>query len=188
MFTLDKDLIVFDLETSGITDDASILQIGAVRFSKKGKIQKDETFNQYVIPYTEEWSEKAFEIHGLKQEFLYKNGKELDEVITNFNKWIYQNTSREIYLAQWSCGFDVQMLSNAHKLLNIKFPFSHRSFDIASIVRFYIATKGGNTSKGLFDCCKFLKIDTKEFKAHDALSDAYLTALAFEKVIDEVTT
>jgi DNA polymerase III epsilon subunit-like protein len=185
MFTLDKDLIVFDLETSGITDQSSILQIGAVRFTKKGKIRSDQTFNQFVIPYNEEWSEEAYKIHGLTQEFLYKNGAELDEVIANFNKWIYQNTSREIYLAQWSCGFDTQMLSNAHKLLNIKFPYSHRSFDVASIVRFHIATKGGNTSKGLFECCKFLKIDTKKFKAHDALSDAYLTALALEKVVDE---
>ena len=187
IFTLDRDLIVFDLETSGISENASILQIGAVRFSKKGKIQSEETFNQYIVPYTDEWTEQAYNVHGLKKEFLYKNGRELDEVITNFNKWIYQNTARDIYLAQWSCGFDVQMLANAHKTLNIKFPFSHRSVDIASIFIFYIATQGGNTSKGLFECCKFLGIDTKTFKAHDALCDAYLTAQALERVIYETT-
>lgn len=72
---LDKDLIIFDLETSGKDPKTcSIIQLGAVQFLKTGYIT-NEVFSVYIKPYTNTWEEEAQGIHKIdifKPRIIYK--------------------------------------------------------------------------------------------------------------------
>jgi DNA polymerase III epsilon subunit-like protein len=182
-FIFDKPLVIFDVETSGVSENASIIQLGATVMSKSGEIDIADGYSCYIKPYTEEWSYDAFNIHQIDKEFLYAAGLNINEALSEFVLYVKEKTRGKCYLAQWSCGFDTSMLQRAFKSASKEYPYSYRSFDIASVVRFHLGINGFNTNKGLHDCARLLGINTAKFKAHDALSDAQLTALTLSTLI-----
>ncbi|MFA6971411.1 MAG: 3'-5' exonuclease [Gallionella sp.] len=186
MFKLSKDLIIFDVETSGSdTRTACIIQLGAVKMHKNGELCLQPSFELNVIPYTDTWEKEAEKIHGLSKADLMRTGYRRVEVLKNFEEWA--GDPKKFYLAQWSCGFDTDMLRGAYEsTLAMKYPYSHRVFDVASIVRFYLATKGKLASKcGEAECAKRLGIPVDKSQCHDALYDATLSGQMLEKIIRE---
>jgi len=181
-FRLDHDLIIFDVETTG-TDPktASIIQIGACKFSKEGKIH--HTFNTYIKPYKPEWSLEAQKVHGITPLFLTINGDCVKIALTDFHEWV-KSVSKKHYLAQWSCGFDTEMLKSAYEYAGIDYPFHYRAYDIASIVKFHLSCQG-MIPENLVHCARSLKIDTNKFKAHNALDDAKMTALCLQEIVKQ---
>ncbi len=153
---LDKDLIVFDVETTGSTYGvSSVIQIGAVHLDKNFNLVR-EPFCIYVKPYTAEWTQEAESIHGISQEFLKKNGTRVDEAIEQFEEWIaddHKHGLKKVYLGQWACGFDVNMLQYMYTFCKREYPFSYRSYDIASFVRLVLACKEKQTGKSLNILC-----------------------------------
>lgn len=185
MFKLDKDLIIIDVETSGSNfKTSSIIQLGAVEFSKAGE-WTGRFFDSYIKPYTDEWSEKAAQIHRIKKEFLLEKGKDIKDALIDFQEFIGKGAN-EFYIAQWSCGFDTGMLQQAYSKSDLSYPFHYRSYDIASIVRFFLAFKSSKHVSSLSDCAKALNIDTSNYNHHNAAHDAMLTAVCLKKVIDEI--
>ncbi len=189
MFKFPKDLLIIDVETSGTSNNASIIQLGAVIFDKSGKLCNTE-FNQYIIPYTSEWSEEAYKIHKIEKSFLVKNGYKLEDVIKAFEDWAscqgMFELKKKYWIAQWSCGFDTNMLQNAYAILTRKYPFHYRAFDIASIVRFELANRGKIKTKcGMIKCAEALGIDVIENKLHDGLYDARLSGQLLEQLVRE---
>lgn len=189
MFSLPKDLLIIDVETSGISDNASIIQLGAIIFDKTGELCNTE-FNQYIIPYTSEWSEEAYKVHKIERSFLAKNGMLLKEAIEKFEDWASCHGTFELrkkyWLAQWGCGFDTSMLQNAYTILGRQYPFHYRAFDIGAIVRFELANRGKLGVKcGENKCAKALGIDVDETKLHNALYDAQLSGQILEKLVRE---
>jgi len=182
MFNLKKDLIIIDVETSGVSDNASIIQLGAVKFDSKGFWHQIPEFIACIIPYTGEWSKEAEAIHKIKQDNLFKYGHRLETVLKWFEEWA--GNYKNFHLAQWACGFDTRMLQLAYQHINRKYPFSYRAFDIASIVRFSFAYKGILSKKcSLGDCAKKIGLDVDKNRQHNALYDAQLTAQVLETII-----
>lgn len=184
-----KNLLIIDVETSGVTDDASIIQLGAVIFKKEGELSND-TFNRYIKPYNKEWSYEAQEIHGLTKEFLNKKGTNINIVLKEFQDWCSRlgmyNLKKHYWIAQWGSGFDTRMLSNAYKYIKKDYPFYYRAIDIASIVRFNLANKGLLENKcGEKACAIALNLELEKSKLHDGLYDAYLSGRMLEKIIKE---
>ena len=163
-------------------------QLGAVIFDQRGKLC-NTSFNQYIIPYTVQWSEEAFKIHKITRSFLVKNGKLLKDVIEQFEDWASCHGMFELkkkyWLAQWSgSGFDTDMLQQAYKILNKKYPFHYRTIDISSIVRFELANRGKlNVKCGEADCADSLGIEIEKSKLHNAFYDAQLSGKMLEKLI-----
>lgn len=181
-FNLDKDLIIIDLETTGVSPaTSSMIQLGACVFTRKGQV--GDCFNIYVKPYKPEWTLQSEQIHRISQLFLHKNGVSVSEALERFINWT-EIASEKFYIAQWSCGFDTNILKSAFEFSKIEYPFSYRSYDIASIVRFHLALQG-KKPEGLSRTAKTLKIDMTGFKAHNAEHDAKITALCLEKVVNE---
>jgi hypothetical protein len=77
------------------------------------------------------------------------------------------------------------MLQRAYEYNSVRYPFSYRSWDIASIVRFYLSSHGFNSGKSLHDSAHILGLDKKSYKAHDALDDARLTAMCLQRVAED---
>jgi len=187
MFKFPKDLIIFDVETSTTDPEtASIIQIGAVIFDKKGRLFDNYYFNEYVKPYTNEWSEEAYRIHKIEKLYLQEKGKDIETVLQLFEVWaspIWDDLKKRYWLAQWSCGFDTNMLRAAYKKVNREYPFHYRSFDIASIVRFELARRGKLFMKcGEDKSARALGIEVKDTQLHNALYDATLSGLMLEKI------
>lgn len=187
-FSFPKDLIIIDVETSGLSEDSSIIQLGAVIFNKHGYLERDKRyqFNEYIIPYTLNWEEEASKIHNISKEFLYRKGLQLKRVLDIFECWaspIWADLEKRYWLAQWGGGFDVNMLQNAYAFLKRDYPFHYRSFDVASIVRFELAKRKQLFMKcGENKCARALDIKVNNAKLHDALYDATLSGLMLEKI------
>ena len=182
---LHKDLIIIDIETSGVDYEKScIVQLGAVRFTKHGKLDRSQKFSIYIKPYKKSWSTKAEQIHGLSRGFLHRNGKDLKYVLSQFNDFC--DGDEEIYLAHWASSFDSEFLKSAYNLCNLKYPFSYRVFDISSIIRFHLALGNNLPLKhiGETGCANQLGITVDKKRTHDGLYDAYLSGEMLEKVID----
>lgn len=200
MFKLPKDLLIFDVETSGTDPEtASIIQLGAVIFNKEGYLERGAegetrhliqprvSFNEYIKPYTNEWTEGAYKIHRIEKSFLENTGKDLDTVLHMFEVWascVWADLKKRYWLAQWSCGFDTNMLQSAYGKTNREYPFHYRAFDIASIVRFELAKRGKLFMKcGEDKCARALGIEVYDTQLHDALYDATLAGQCLEQTI-----
>lgn len=178
---LDRNLIIFDLETSGIdVETSSVIQIGACKFHKSGDLSSKETFNIYIKPYASGWNKEAEGIHGLSLDFLEENGVSLRRALKRFVGWIDSNNSN-FYFAHWGATFDMNMIMNAFATASHNFKFSHRSYDIASITRFYLAMNGYKP-EALFRSAKKLKVNIDKFNVHDALDDAVVAGKCLEAV------
>lgn len=181
---LDKNLIVFDVETTGTDSElSSIIQIGAVKLSKDMLITED-SIQLLIKPYKNFWSKQAEEVHGCSFEYCMENGLDIQDALERFIYWIAK--PKEVYLAQWSCGFDSDMLKSAFKFIDYEYPFNYRAYDIASITRFYLSKNGYSSRVGCFDAGKLLKIDMEGLKAHKASDDALMTARCLQAVYNNV--
>ena len=120
--------ITFDLETFGITHNAPILQIGAVKFNNEGQIM--DKFNIKINPSDLEtynfdlnystimwWLSQKKEVID-KVFFSNDEHVNLDVALNSFNNWIGYYPQNYVY---WShTTFDPVILSNAFKKAGIK--------------------------------------------------------------------
>jgi len=188
MFSLPKHLLIVDVETTGTNPDtASIIQLGACVFNKEGYLEP-YTFNEYILPYTSEWTKEAEKVHQITRSQIQEKGKPLFQVLDEFERWasnyMLGELKKKFWLAQWSAGFDVSMLRSAYKVIGAEIPFHYRAFDIASIVRLELARRGKLQQKcGEDKCALALGIKVDETKLHDALYDAQLSGRMLENLI-----
>jgi len=185
-FRLDRNLLIIDVETTGTTGDSSIIQLGAIKFSKHGKIMNTAPFEMNIIPYTDKWDIEAERVHNISKDWLLKNGNRIETVLRCFEEWV-NDDFKNYYIAQWSCGFDSTMLQLAYTQIDRKYPFSYRCYDIASIVRFYLALGNelsfSKKGQGQFKCAIALGIKVEKESLHNALFDATLAGKMLEKII-----
>ena len=183
-----KDIIIFDVETSSNNVlTASMIQLGAYKFSRYGKLTED-SFSVYIKPYTDDWTEDAYKCHKISKDYLNTHGLIIDQALKEFETWVGDKSL--FNMGQWSNSYDVAILFNAYGHLQSKYPFNRRAWDIASIVRYELIKKGikPNLKKygvGLQSCCKQLGIKVNKENLHDARYDAYLTGKALEKIIQD---
>lgn len=183
-FKLDRDLIVFDVESTSSDDEASIINLGAYRFlSNTCEVLKDG-FEVFTKPYSPGWSEEAQSVHGLTKSTIAEIGIPVDESLARFEEWV--GDPQKVFLAHWSSTFDVTLLKFAYKTVGKKYPFSYRSYDIASFVRLLLSSQGREVHKGLMSCATKFNVNTKDIKAHNAKNDAMVTALVLKRAIEYV--
>lgn len=183
---LDRGLLVLDVETTGTNPEtSSIIQIGVVKLSNSGDVV--DSFNVFVKPYTDEWTEEAFNVHHISKAFLEEKGISIFEALEALEKFV-DYKFKDYYIAQWSSSFDIAMLRQAYKkakelkdlkdVTEYKFPYAYRVFDVASFVRLYLASLELLPKKrvSLRDCAEILKIEIDGSRLHDASYDALLTS------------
>ena len=164
--------IVLDTETTGLNpfEGDKIVEIGCIELinhtTTGGK------FHQYINP-ERSMPESAFAVHGLSEEFLYKQPV-FSEIVDSFIEFI-GTSNLIIHNAQ----FDMSFINS--ELANLNLPTLHqdRVIDTIKIAR----KKFPGAQASLDALCKRFNIDNSNRELHGALLDAELLAEVYLELI-----
>ncbi|MEQ8703727.1 MAG: 3'-5' exonuclease [Phaeodactylibacter sp.] len=170
-FNLDKDLIFFDLEATGLSVVRDrILQIAMVKYLKNGGAP--EELSMLINPGIP-ISEEAMEVHGITPKDVA-------------NKPTFQQVAEEIHafignadLAGYNSNrFDIPMLMEEFDRVGIEFNIDNRrTIDVQRI--FYKMEPRNLKAAVRFYCNKEME------NAHDALADVYATIDVFKGQLEK---
>ena len=159
-YLMENDVVVFDLETTGLeATKCEIIEIGAVKISK-GKIV--ETFETLVKP-AGHIPEDSTEIHGITDEMV-ANSPSVRQVLPDFYKFCYGCT-----IMAYNIDFDYKFISIWGKKQGLI--FDNKQIDAMLLARLYVP---GLKNFKLSTVCK--KLDVSLENAHRAVHDAMATA------------
>ena len=165
--------IVLDTETTGISvkEGHRIVEIGCIEL--ENLIPTKNKFHYYLNP-ERKVSEKAFEIHGYKDEFLSKQ-KKFKDIVSELLDFI-KNKRLIIHNAD----FDITHLNNELSLTGNK-KLSNEIVDTLSLAR----EKFPGSSVSLDALCKRYRIDNSRRTKHTALMDCDLLTKVYINLIDQ---
>ena len=165
--------IVLDTETTGISvkEGHRIVEIGCIELDNL--IPTKNKFHCYLNP-ERKVSQKAFEVHGYSDEFLFKT-KKFSEIVDEFLAFI-DNKRLIIHNAE----FDLSHLNNELKILGKK-AIKNNIVDTLILAR----DKFPGSPSNLDALCKRYRIDNSRRTKHTALIDCDLLAKVYINLIDQ---
>ena len=170
-YLMENDVVVFDLETTGLeATKCEIIEIGAVKISK-GKIV--ETFETLVKPSCH-IPEDSTEIHGITDEMV-ANSPSIKQALPDFYKFCYGCT-----IMAYNIDFDYKFISIWGKKQGLL--FDNKQIDAMLLARLYVP---GLKNFKLSTVCK--KLDVSLENAHRAVHDAMATAEVVIKLGPNIT-
>ena len=145
-----------------------IIQIGAVRITEKQEVADE--FQALVKPkYYRKLNRRVGKLTGIKETQLRDEGMPFADVIASFRAWCGEET---VFLT-W--GFDdITILRENLQLHGLEDNWVNRWYNAQMI--FNAQTDGSNAQKALKTAMEIFEIEATR-PAHDALGDAYHTAL-----------
>lgn len=159
-YLLDNDVVVFDVETTGLdATRCEILEIGAVKLHG-GKIT--ETFETLIKPSTPV-PDEITELTGITDEMV-KDSPSIRLALPDFYKFAYGCT-----IIAYNIDFDYKFISVQGKKLG--YIFDNKQIDAMYLARAYIP---GLKNFKLSTVCKHLGVSL--VNAHRAVNDALATA------------
>lgn len=170
--------VVLDTETTGLdyTQDR-ILCIGALVL-QNGVIRLEESFETYIEQ--EHYDTTTAQIHGILKDFILKRPSEL-EALQQFLSFLGDS----IIIAHHTI-FDITMINEALKRNDLP-ELTNKTLDTASLYKktliksHLFERKDHYTLDDLAD-----KFDISKKDRHTALGDAYITAIAFLKIVKKL--
>lgn len=175
----DRDLVFFDLETTGLDPDVhEIIQIGAIVLHAN----KDVTaFKCYVEPLHPELAEpKALEVNGYTPErWREASAVSLPEALRFFKNACMRN---ECILAAWNPTFDKPFLRRGYILWEGQLPkaVDYHFLDVASMAWSLVLERKIETIK-LEKVCEYLGISNEG--AHDAGRDCERMVAVYKRLM-----
>lgn len=182
-----KNLIFFDLETSGLDfNKHEIIQISAIDAAT------GDTFNELVDFDIERATEEALEGNHFDEELWNEKALPQDEAAEKFADFLRKHASLEFeskkgkkyklaVLAGYNVvGFDKFFISNFFSKLKIFMPADYRMFDIYQLALWKYP---GLQKYSLGDICNHIGIETGEL--HDALEDVRATMKVARAILSE---
>ena len=165
--------IVLDTETTGISvkEGHRIVEIGCIEL--ENLVPTKNKFHYYLNP-ERKVSEKAFEIHGYKDEFLSKQ-KKFKDIVSELLDFI-----KDKRLIIHNADFDITHLNNELSLTGNK-KLSNEIVDTLSLAR----EKFPGSSASLDALCKRYRIDNSRRTKHTALMDCDLLTKVYINLIDQ---
>ena len=165
--------IILDTETTGISvkDGHRIVEIGCIEL--ENLIPTKKKFHCYINP-ERKVSEKAFEIHGYSDEFLFKQ-KKFSEIVNDFLEFI-----KDKRLIIHNSEFDVAHLNNELNLIG-RNNIDNEIIDTLTLAR----DKYPGSQVNLDSLCKRFRIDNSRRTHHTALIDCDLLAKVYINLLDQ---
>ena len=165
--------IILDTETTGISakDGHRIVEIGCIELDNL--VPTKNKFHCYLNP-ERKVSEKAFEVHGYSDSFLFDKPKfsEIAEEFLNFVKGKR--------LIMHNAEFDLSHLNNELKITG-KNQLDNEVVDTLTLAR----DKFPGSQISLDALCKRFKIDNSKRTQHSALIDCDLLSKVYINLIDQ---
>ncbi len=145
-----------------------ILQIGAVRVTEDGQVADE--FQVLIKPkYYRRLNRRVSKLTGIKESRLREEGIGMKEAMDSFRAW----SGEEVIFLTW--GLDaIPLLRENLQLYGIDESWVSRWYNAQMI--FNAQTDGSNSQKALKTAMEIFEIEPSR-PAHDALGDAYHTAL-----------
>ena len=145
-----------------------IIQIGAVRVTEEGQVADE--FQVMIRPkYYRHLNRRVSKLTGIKEADLRDRGVPMAEAIRDFRSWC----GSDVIFLTW--GFDdITILRENLQLYGIDASWVDRWFNAQMI--FNAQTDGSTAQKALKTAMEMFEIEASR-PAHDALGDAYHTAL-----------
>ncbi len=150
-----------------------IIQIGAVRVTEDQQVADE--FQVMIKPkYYRHLNRRVSKLTGIKEARLREEGVPFPEAIEKFRAWC----GEDIIFLTW--GFDdIGILRENLQLFNLEQSFTERWYNAQMI--FNAQTDGSTAQKALKTAMEMFGIEPSR-PAHDALGDAYHTALICAKL------
>jgi DNA polymerase III epsilon subunit family exonuclease len=164
-----KDILIIDVETTGIDPISdTLVQLAALILDKK-TLDICHEFSMFIRPETT-ISENAKATHGLDEKTL-RHAEDSCTVLQKFQNF----APPTVLLAGHNVSFDVNFLKNAYARCNLSFPFDYHTIDIWSIAFFILGASGVKLETySLSVLAKYFGISRRE--KHDALEDVCVSA------------
>ena len=145
-----------------------IIQIGAVRVTEDQQVMDE--FQIMIKPkYYRHLNRRVSKLTGIKESQLREEGVPFPEAIEQFRQWC----GEDIVFLTW--GFDdIGILRENLQLFELNTDFTEKWYNAQMI--FNAQTDGSNSQKALKTAMEIFGIEATR-PAHDALGDAYHTAL-----------
>ena len=145
-----------------------IIQIGAVRISEDQQVQDE--FQVLIKPkYYRSLNRRVSKLTGIKESRLKEEGVPMADAMAQFRRWC----GEDVIFLTW--GFDdITILRENLMLYGIDDSWVSRWYNAQMI--FNAQTDGSNAQKALKTAMEIFEIEATR-PAHDALGDAYHTAL-----------
>lgn len=189
MINFKRDLLLVDLETTGLdADKHEIIQIAAVLLDQRTLKEKD-FFNSFVRP--QNWqarSRASMAVNGIKYAQL-QTAPSLREVIKQFN----QAFPHTIILSYYAGVLDMVFLQKAYQKAKIHWPFDYHFFNIWAAFYLFMAqkkqlrlSKQAYAGFKLVDLIKYFKLSLPK-NLHDALTDCRTEAEILRKIIKQLS-
>ncbi|MDB3888819.1 DNA polymerase III subunit epsilon [Candidatus Pelagibacter sp.] len=165
--------IVLDTETTGISvrEGHRIVEIGCIELNNLIPVQKK--FHCYLNP-ERKVSEKALQVHGYTDEFLFKQ-KKFKEIVDEFLTFIKGKR-----LVIHNAEFDLSHINNELRLLGLS-KINNEVVDTLVLAR----DKFPGSSISLDALCKRYRVDNSKRVQHTALIDCDLLAKVYVNLIDQ---
>lgn len=169
--------IILDIETTGLNaqhDD--ILEIAAIKI-KNSSIT--DTYHSYV-KINQEIPTNIKQLTGIKQESLLKYGQNLDEVLTDLDRFISKNV-----IVGHNLKFDLDFIMNSRTRVGL--PYKNYFFiDTLKLAKKYLPTQSSYELSHLIHE-EMLQANRSSFgRLHRALPDCYLTMCLYNKIQEHV--
>ena len=150
-----------------------IIQIGAVRVTEEGQVADE--FQVMIRPkYYRHLNRRVSKLTGIKESRLKEEGIPFPDAMEDFRNWC----GEDIVFLTW--GFDdIGILRENMQLFNLPTDWTGRWYNAQMI--FNAQTDGSNAQKALKTAMEIFGIEATR-PAHDALGDAYHTALICAKL------
>ena len=151
-----------------VTIRGEIIQIGAVRITEDQSVEDE--FQVLIKPkYYRHLNRRVSKLTGIKESRLKEEGIPFPEAMEQFRAWC----GEDIIFLTW--GFDdIGILRENLRLFQLEETFTSRWYNAQMI--FNAQTDGSNAQKALKTAMEIFEIEATR-PAHDALGDAYHTAL-----------
>ena len=170
-YLLNNDVVVFDIETTGLeASKCEIIEIGAIKL-KQGK--KFETFETFVRPKGN-IPEEITALTGITNNMVI-NAPNIENVIADFYKFCYNCT-----IIAYNIDFDYKFINLFGK--KSSYIFDNKQIDALYLARAFIP---GLKNFKLSTVCKKLGISLEN--AHRAVHDAMATADVVIKLSSHIT-
>jgi len=166
--------VILDTETTGLSvrDGHRIVEIGCIEL--ENLIPTKNRFHCYLNP-ERKVSEKALEVHGYTDEFLFTQ-KKFVEIVDEFMGFI-ENKRLVIHNAE----FDLSHLNNELSLLGKEKLNSENVVDTLALAR----DKFPGSPISLDALCKRYRVDNSKRTQHTALIDCDLLAKVYINLLDQ---